>query len=144
MFANDMDRGRLGALITHFFYKSHLHTLVQFIEIRFDNAVSMKVDLSPVGRFDSPVVHLRIHRCDATMGRCFMSFHLAATFACIVLELSARRVESIPNGNIHVLVSMMLIRPAAYDQFTIRRRDIYSYVEEIAFVVMECPTLTSP
>jgi hypothetical protein len=65
-----------------------------------------------------------------------MSFHLAATFACIVLELSSRRVESIPNGNIHVLVSMMLIRAATYDQFTIRRRDIYSYMEEIAFVVM--------
>jgi hypothetical protein len=65
-----------------------------------------------------------------------MSFHLAATFACIVLELSSRRVESISNGNIHILVSMMLIRPAAYDQFTIRRRDIYSYVEKIAFVVM--------
>ena len=65
-----------------------------------------------------------------------MGLHVAAHAPDMVFEQPARRIERIANGDIDVLVGMVL-RPGMTDEDVLpRHADVDAYIVELALVVM--------
>jgi hypothetical protein len=109
---------------------------LELVEIGVDHAVAVKIDLATIGRRDAPEVLVANERDDFAVRWSFMELDLAALDAEAILKLAARRIECIADGNVDVLVRVVLGGIAAHDDMPAGDVDIDGYAEQLSLSMM--------
>jgi hypothetical protein len=61
-----------------------------------------------------------------------VGLHVAPLAADVILDLARGSVEGVANGNVDVLVRVVLLRLAAHDELAAGKREIEADVEELS------------
>ena len=80
-----LDRARLRPLSTLFFGEVNFHPDLHLIEGFVQYTVPMKIDLTPVTRFEEAEIFLRKQLANLGNGNKLMGLYLAAPTPCVIL-----------------------------------------------------------
>jgi hypothetical protein len=138
VFADCLNRRRLRPLFASPLVdrQPDLATDLQIVKPTVRNAVSMKVDLASIHQLYETEALVAIDAQDAAMGRHLVAFHFAATDSGVIFDLALGRCEGIADGDVDILMGLVL-RPFAIDGDLLPGEgDIQSYSKQITLPVM--------
>jgi hypothetical protein len=107
-------RAGLRPLFPQFLDKVYLCPDLEAAEARVEDAVSVEIDFPPVGCFKETKTLFREEPAHARMWRALMNFQNSASTPGIILKLTARRVKSVPNGKLDIIVRGVFARFPAF------------------------------
>ena len=87
--------------------EAHLIADAEFVERLARDAVAVEIDLAAVGAQNKTAILLREKPHDTAVIGHRMHFDLAAPVARLVFELPARRLESVANGGVNILMRVL-------------------------------------
>ena len=122
--ALDMDGAGLYALITVFLGKMHRHTDIELVEIHIDDGIAMKINIPPIAGFDAAVIEHGIQLPNPPVRCGGMLLYLTAPFLNALFELPAGREKGVAEGDMCILVGMILMLIATYRDFTAGQGDV--------------------
>jgi len=128
--ANHAHSSRLRAFVAFFLDKTNFRTDGQLVEISIDDGVTVKVDLTTVRSFDEAAVFAGRELRNSTVAFPDVLLYLSAHMALHILDLTHRRVESLPDREL--ALGGIAARLVNYYVMMSGRRDSKINLEEIA------------
>src|SRR6516162_4769208 len=104
MLVRRADGDCLRALIPCFFREDHLVADLKMLEGQVEQAVFVKVNLAAFQGLNEAIAFFRKELADFRVRRPVMRLHIVAQAAYVVPQLPPHRLESVANGDIHILV----------------------------------------
>ena len=101
---NERYCGRLRTLFARLLHKVHLGADLEPAEARVYDAIRVEINLPAIRRLQETVALFREELADVGVRRALMDFQNSASTAGIILKLTARRVKSVPNRELDVIV----------------------------------------
>lgn len=95
----------MRSLFPRFFVEPDPIAHLEPVEVRFQDAVPVEVDLATVGRLDEAMALAVIHPGDMSMGWRFVELAPLVTLPGVILETPARGIESVADGHVNVFVA---------------------------------------
>src|SRR5436309_210863 len=93
IFADNGHRSDLRTFFTFFFVESHFRSHFQQVEISIENTIAVKINFTPVGGFEKPILFFGNKTDDARVSRRMIVFNFPSSLPRIVVELALRRSE---------------------------------------------------
>jgi hypothetical protein len=134
--SDHMDSARLRSLISRFLIKTHFVAYLQLVEVRVNDTVAVKVDITAISGLDTPIILIGHQSGNPAMGDRFMGFDVLAAFSGSILQLAAYGIKGVTNGHIDILMGMMLTGFTTGDQLFSRYRDIDAYMIQVTLLVV--------
>ena len=131
-----MNTAGLRTLLAHLLGEPHHRSHLEPLEGPVEQRVGVEVHLTPVGCLDEAVDLVReVPRDPAGRGVVVLLGH-APRLAHVLLELALRGVEGVANGDVDILVGMVVLRLAIHDDHPPRHRHLDPHVEQATLVVV--------
>jgi hypothetical protein len=105
-------------------------------EFRSVHDVTMEVDFAPVGRRQEAVSLVEKAARDSPDLMLVPVLGVIAYHAHVILQHAPGRIEGIPNGDVYVLVRVMLGRTTNHHQLFARDLDVETHVKQVPLVVL--------
>jgi hypothetical protein len=104
MFPNRAHKSCLRSIFARFFREAHLLADPHLIELAAFHAIAVKINLTAIRCGYETVISVRVKRRDNPMRRNFMLLHMPLPLPDDVLKLPARSLESVPDGDVNILM----------------------------------------
>lgn len=136
MLANHHDRAGLRPLLPHLHRKPDLGTDFEILKTAVDDAIAMEIDIPSISAKNAAITIFR-HECgDPAVWRHPMTFCIAPLAPGKLQQLPVHGIEGITNGDIGILVGLMLVRLQLHDQLLARNGDINIHLVEIPLLMV--------